>query len=73
MLTTMPTCPSLQAYLAGDWSDAQVRLKACLRARRSASGQPVVDGPSRTLLDFMAVHNYVAPQGWAGFRELTEK
>jgi hypothetical protein len=65
--------PPLQAYLAGDWSDARRWLEACLHARRDASGRPLVDGPSQTLLEVMAGHQYRAPSSWASYRELTEK
>jgi hypothetical protein len=37
------------------------------------SGDVVVDGPSNTLLGFMSQHGHMAPEDWAGFRELTEK
>jgi hypothetical protein len=40
---------------------------------RDMVGNPVVDGPSTTLLNFMATHNFVAPRNWKGYRELTEK
>ncbi len=36
-------------------------------------GEMVVDGPSETLLAFMAGHGYQAPEDWRGYRELTEK
>ena len=32
-----------------------------------------MDGPSETLLGFMATHSYQAPADWRGYRELTEK
>jgi hypothetical protein len=67
----LPAAP--QAYLAGDWADARRRLEACLHARRDGDGRPLVDGPSQTLLEFMAGHSFRAPSSWAGYRELTEK
>ena len=39
---------------------------ACARVARP-------DGPSQTLLAFMGEHNFKAPDGWSGYRELTEK
>ena len=41
--------------------------------RRTLTGQPLLDGPSNTLLNFMATYDYAAPFTWKGFRELTEK
>lgn len=63
----------VQCYLSGDWMSAKRGLESCLHARTSASGQQVVDGPSRTLLDVMAAYGFKAPAGWRGVRELTEK
>lgn len=33
----------------------------------------VLDGPSCTLLDFMQAQQFQVPEGWKGYRELTEK
>ena len=41
--------------------------------RRTISGSALTDGPSSTLLDFMATHKFQAPPNWPGYRELTEK
>jgi hypothetical protein len=41
--------------------------------QRSAAGEPLGDGPSSTLLEYMAKHSFEAPPDWPGFRELTEK
>jgi hypothetical protein len=41
--------------------------------RRDVNGQPVEDGPSVSLLHVLAAHNFTAPDGWQGCRELTEK
>lgn len=62
-----------QLYLSGDWLAARVALQDCLWARTNAAGAAVEDGPSRTLLDVLAAHDFRAPEGWQGVRELTEK
>ena len=62
-----------EAYRSGDWAVAGAALEATRVARRDAGGGVVVDGPSETLLAVMREHGMVAPPGWAGFRELTEK
>ena len=41
--------------------------------RRTLLGQPLLDGPSATLLKFMAAHEFTAPFSWKGYRELTDK
>eukprot|EP00878_Enallax_costatus_P034270 GHUV01037989.1.p1 GENE.GHUV01037989.1~~GHUV01037989.1.p1 ORF type:complete len:108 (+),score=22.54 GHUV01037989.1:68-391(+) len=68
---TLP--PSLQYYVSGDWQSARKGLEACLYSRTNTTGQQTEDGPSRTLLDVMAAHEYQAPVDWHGVRELTEK
>lgn len=77
VLPIVSTCPAygmlLQLYLCGDWPAARQALELCLTSRTSVAGQHIEDGPSRTLLDVMAGHNYQAPPGWNGVRELTEK
>ena len=62
-----------RAYQAGDWPTARAVLQECCAARRSLTGEPLSDGPSTTLLDFMAKHNFSAPEDWQGYRELTDK
>ena len=63
------------AYRRGEWGAARAALEASLHARGAdtASGRPVVDGPSAALLAYMGAHNYAAPRNWRGFRELTDK
>lgn len=39
----------------------------------STKEDPSCDGPSTTLLNYMAHTCYEAPDEWRGFRELTEK
>lgn len=63
----------LTAYLAGNWPHAVAVLSLTCTMRRSEQGLVVVDGPSRTLLDFMAGHGNQKPAHWKGFRELTDK
>jgi hypothetical protein len=41
--------------------------------RCGGNGEPIEDGPSVVLLEVLAKHNYIAPDGWQGCRELTEK
>jgi hypothetical protein len=66
-------CPAPQAYLAGDWPAARAGLEALPTRPSSGGGPPREDGPARVLLSFMGGHGFVAPAGWAGYRELTEK
>mmetsp|Transcript_49471 Transcript_49471/g.115712 ORF Transcript_49471/g.115712 Transcript_49471/m.115712 type:complete len:873 (+) Transcript_49471:116-2734(+) len=57
-------------YEAGEWDVARVVLEQT----RTMLGR--IDGPSRTLLDFMAgfefESSHVPPKGWPGHRELPE-
>lgn len=59
---------AFSAYSVGEWGAARVQLEACAASRPGGR-----DGPAAALLAFMAGHGYVAPRGWRGFRELTEK
>jgi len=59
-------------YLAGEWSQARDILQHT-RTTVNAIDEEVVDGPSESLLEFMRTHGFIAPEKWAGFRELTEK
>lgn len=61
------------AYKSGDWEGARRILEQTKWIRQTALGQPLQDGPSTTLLDYMAHTDYVAPFTWKGYRELTEK
>ncbi len=61
------------AYQCGNWPAARMVLEECCRLRRTSAGEPQGDGPSSTLLEFMAKHGYAAPLEWPGYRELTEK
>ena len=61
------------AYQSGKWDVACRILRETRRSRSTDGGKTIIDGPSNTLLDFMAVHGNEAPADWKGFRELTEK
>ena len=58
---------------AGEWTTARQVLTETRTLRRQVSGSALIDGPSSTLLNFMATHHYQAPPDWPGYRELTEK
>lgn len=62
-----------ELYRNGQWSEARSILEETKTRRHPVSGQDVVDGPSSTLLSFMAQSSFQAPKSWAGFRELTDK
>jgi len=51
-------------YEAGEWNVAASVL------RQTAVMLKALDGPSCTLLEFMALSNYEAPSTWPGYREL---
>ncbi len=72
-MLTLPLHHHVQFYAIGQWQEARARFDSCLYARRARGGQRVEDGPTRVLLDFMAIQNFQAPQDWRGFRELTDK
>lgn len=81
MSTWGATTPFLQRfeqgfelYSNGQWAQAKTVLEETKVMRKHpCSGAVVVDGPSSTLLSFIDQHSSIAPQSWAGFRELTEK
>lgn len=63
-------------YEAGEWDVAEQVLrktKTMLRCAGGEYGRVCEDGPSRTLLEFMATHKFKAPPGWPGYRELSER
>jgi len=62
----------LQHYINGDWRLASSILQRT-RTVVNKFGTPMSDGPSESLLKVMQSHDYNAPRGWRGFRELTEK
>ncbi|KAK9833593.1 hypothetical protein WJX84_006069 [Apatococcus fuscideae] len=61
------------AYETGEWARAKFILEETQASRRDAKGEPVRDGPSTALLNFMTEKGFQAPPGWKGWRELTEK
>lgn len=61
------------AYREGSWQQAKQLFEQTKYMRRTLTGQPLLDGPSNTLLNFMVTYDYAAPFTWRGFRELTEK
>jgi hypothetical protein len=61
------------AYKAGQWEEARSVLEQTKWMRQTQQGLPLMDGPSNTLLDYMATFDYAAPFTWKGFRELTDK
>jgi hypothetical protein len=56
----------MDAYTAGDWATARQYFEQALELWPS-------DGPTKTLLAFMAQSNFVKPVEWDGYRELLEK
>lgn len=70
---TVAAAAAVQDYAGGRWSAARESFESLLCARTTTEGQPVEDPPTRTLLAYMAAHDYTAPEGWVGVRELTEK
>ena len=57
---------AVDKYIAGDWPAAKILLEECLVEKSQ-------DGPTDSLLKVMARSNFVAPEGWKGFRALTSK
>lgn len=55
-----------KSYISGDWPHAVDCFKKALVLNPS-------DGPTFTLLQYMEMHNGVAPSSWQGYRVLTEK
>lgn len=55
-------------YVDGKWSEAKSTLEQMHALHPQGS-----DGPSLTILSTIEENNGVAPSGWKGFRELTEK
>jgi class 3 adenylate cyclase len=61
------------AYKAGDWPRAAAVFEETRTVRRDGAGEVVIDGPSEALLAVIREKGGVAPAGWEGYRELTEK
>ena len=65
-------------YITGDWLIAKGHfeksdaiMKEILNANNDDTN--IGDGPSQTLLNYMATYQYIAPDSWSGFRPLTSK
>jgi class 3 adenylate cyclase len=56
----------VQAYLKGDWGTARDKITEALKYEPN-------DGPSETLMKQLKHHDFCAPEGWQGFRALTQK
>ena len=54
------------AYLKGDWGPARDHITEALKYEPN-------DGPSETLMKQLTFHNFSAPEGWEGYRALTQK
>jgi hypothetical protein len=70
-LTTFKEGISL--YLAGNWQGAKVLLEKSDAYMAEAAPSLGGDGPSKTLLSYMANQNFEAPKSWNGYRPLTAK
>jgi hypothetical protein len=60
-------------YKAGQWVEARAVFEQTYTMRRDRAGAVARDQPSKVLMDFMALSNFVAPGDWNGSRALTEK
>lgn len=57
---------AFKSYISGDWSSCKTNLENCLNHNP-------IDGPTNTLYNVIKEGQFMAPSGWKGFRELTEK
>lgn len=64
---------SIDAYIAGDWPSAAAGLSECDQMMAKAAPSLGGDGPSQTLISYMANRNNTAPKDWKGYRPLTSK
>lgn len=60
-------------YLGGDWPQAKVLLERADSMMLELAPALGGDGPSKTLLRYMAAEGFKAPPSWKGFRPLTAK
>ena len=63
----------VNVYLAGDWELAREVLVKANELMNELAPSLEGDGPSKTLLKYMANHDWKAPNSWKGFRPLTSK
>jgi len=61
----------LNNYLGGHWDEARTDLEKA--DRMMASNDIGGDGPSRAILKYMEVNDWVCPSSWSGHRPLTSK
>lgn len=61
----------LNSYLNGKW---QISREKLLEADKLMADSDIGgDGPSRTILNYMEVRDWVCPNDWKGYRPLTNK
>ena len=61
----------VDAYLIGNWNIARQKLEEA--DRMMVNSDTGGDGPSRTLLNYMGLREWVCPSDWKGYRPLTSK
>jgi hypothetical protein len=74
---------AIVAYIEGDWNQARVELNESLKIFPGSReiDTPLLfscvvltgDGPALALYSVLEKQGFQSPEGWAGFRELTEK
>lgn len=62
----------MTSYIQGDWNAARTWLEKANTLMSEIQGLSG-DGPSMTILNFMATYNFRAPSDWKGYRHLTAK
>jgi len=60
-------------YLGGDWEQAKVLLERADSMMLELAPALGGDGPSKTLLRYMAAEGFKSPASWKGYRPLTSK
>ena len=63
----------ISLYVAGDWPASRAMLEKADRMMAERAPALGGDGPSQTVLRYMASFNFEAPKSWKGFRPLTSK
>ena len=56
---------AFHAYVKGDWVSAKTGFEKVLDIKSD-------DKPTQNLYDFMGQTNYVAPEGWKGYKFFNE-